>query len=172
MVTSLPLFEPTDLERLVQNPTQSKHLPELSAYTEDWLLHLFLTVNLIEAAQYPSDTYLSSKPVVSLEVEILKGSDCWWVHSSFCLFSIDTKSQHSPSITGWLFLLWRYVIAEQGSCDKKRRLQFRNLGPLGTTFHITLRQGADIHIRSREALRLHRTYSTFTLEKVNESCKS
>lgn len=35
VVTALAPFEPTELERLAQHYTESKHLPEFPAYVED-----------------------------------------------------------------------------------------------------------------------------------------
>lgn len=35
VVTAQTLFGPTDLEKLSQNHTESRHLPELFAYVED-----------------------------------------------------------------------------------------------------------------------------------------
>lgn len=121
MVVALAPFGPTDLETLAQHCTESKHHPDLPAYVEDWLLHLFFIVHLIEAAQYLSDEHLSPEPLVPLEVGMLEVRGCWRVHSSSYLSPMAANSQRSPSIMGWWFLLWGFLIAEQGSCDKKRR---------------------------------------------------
>lgn len=121
VVTALTLFGPTDLEQLSQNHTESRHLPELPAYVEDWLLYLFLSVHLIEAAQYLSNEHLSPKSLVLLKVGMLEVSGCWQVHNSSYLLSMAANSQRSPSIRGWWSLLWKVWMAEQGSCDKERR---------------------------------------------------
>lgn len=133
VVIALTLFGPTDLEQLSQNHTESRYLPELPAYVEDWLLYLFLSVHLREAAQYLSNEHLSPKSLVLLEIEILEVSDCWQVHSSSYWLSMTANIQRSPSIRGWWPLLWKVWMAEQGSCDKERRegSSLGTRGPLG-----------------------------------------
>lgn len=100
MVIALAPYGPVDLETLPQHCTESKHHPEVSAYVEDGLLHLFLSVHLIEAIQYLSDEDLSPEPLVPLEVGMLEESGCRQVHSSSYLSPIAANSQRSPSIMG------------------------------------------------------------------------
>lgn len=119
VVTALAPFGPTDLERFDWNHTESKHLPKLPAYVEDWLLHVFLSVYVIETAQYLPDEHVCPKTL--LDTGMLEVSGCWWGQSSSYLAPVAANSQRSPSIMCWWFPPWMFWMAEHGSCDKKRR---------------------------------------------------